>query len=59
MQAQWANPPPAQHLDSPGANPQFTVANSMFMCDINTPTLFQGDLHAKRISGEVFDDDFI
>ena len=49
----------AQHTDRTGANPPFTVANSMFICGIDSPTLFQGDLQAERISGKVFDDDFV
>ena len=41
MQAQGENPLPAQHPDRPGANPTFTVANTMFICDIDSPKLFQ------------------
>ena len=59
MQAQGENPPPAQHLARPGANPPFTVANTMCKSGINIPTLFQGDSQAERISGEVFDDEFM
>ena len=59
MQAQGANLSPAQHLDRPGANPLFTAANAMFICDIDSPTLFQGDSQAKQIAREVFNDDFV
>ena len=31
----------------------------MFICGIYSPTLFQGDSQAKRISGELFDDEFV
>ena len=41
MQAQVENPPPAQHLARPGANPLFTVAKMMFICVIYIPTLSQ------------------
>ena len=43
----------------PGANPPFMVANMMFICGIDSPTIFQGDSQAKRICGNVFDDDFM
>ena len=59
MKSQEANPPQTQHLARPKANPPFAVANAMFISSINSPTLFQGDSQAERISGEVFDDDFM
>ena len=59
MQAQGENPLPAQHSARPGANPPFTFANTMFICGINIPRIFQGDSQAKRISGDVFDDDYM
>ena len=59
MQSQGENPPPAQHPAMPGANIPFTVANGMFICGINIPTLFQRDSQAKQISGKLFDDDFM
>ena len=59
IQAQVANPPPAQHPSRSGVNPPFTVANVMFICGINIPTVFQGDSHAERISGKLFDYDFM
>ena len=59
MQAQGENPLPAQHSARPGANPPFTVANEMFIYGINSSTLFQGDLQAERIYGEVFNNDFM
>ena len=31
----------------------------MFICRIDSPTLFQGDSQAERISREVFDDVFV
>ena len=31
----------------------------MFICGINIPTLLQGDSQAERVSGKVFDDDFM
>ena len=59
MQEQGENPPTAQHPARPGANPPFTVANVVFICGINIPTLFQGDSQEKRISSELFDDNFM
>ena len=59
MQAQGSNPPPQQHPARPGANPPFMIANAMFKCGIDIPTIFQGDSQAKRIDGKVFDDDFV
>ena len=59
MQAQGENLSPAQYLDRPGANPLFMVANTIFICGIDKPTIFQGDSQDERISGEVFDDESI
>ena len=59
MQVQGKNPPPVQHPARLGTNPPFTFANLMFICGINSPTLFQGDLQANRITGKLFDDDFM
>ena len=59
MQEQGANPLPAQHPNRPGANPPFTVANTIFICGIDSPTLNQGDSQADHIDSEVFDDDFV
>ena len=59
MQAQGAKSYPEQHPTTPGANLRFTVANGMFTCGIDIPTIFKGESQAKRISGEVFDDDFV
>ena len=59
MQAKGANSSPAQNLDRPSVNPPSTVANAMFICGINSPTIFQGDPQAERISEEIFDDDFM
>ena len=59
MQPQGENLPPEKHPDRPGANQPFTVANTMFICGINRPTLFQVDSQSKRISGKLFDDEFM
>ena len=59
MQAQGANTPLAQHLATPGTNPSFTDTNTMFICGINSPTVFQGDSQTKWVYGKLFDDDFI
>ena len=47
MQEQGANPLPAQHPNRPGANPPFTVANTIFICGIDSPTLFP-----RRLRGQ-------
>ena len=59
MQSKGENPPPVQHIDRLGANPPITVSNTIFIFGINSPTLIQGDLQAKRIDSELFDDKFM
>ena len=59
MQAQGENPPPAQHPYMPSADTPFAVVNTVFICVIISPTLFQGDSQVKRIARKVFDDDFM
>ena len=59
MQAQGANLLTAQQLAMPGANTPLTVANEMFICGIDIPTLFKGDSQVERIYGELFDDDLV
>ena len=41
MQAQGENQSAAQHPASPSANPPFTVANAMFICGIDSSTIFK------------------
>ena len=59
MQAQGANPLPAQHPARPGENTPFMVANAIFICGIYIPTLFKGNSQAKRIAGKLFHYDFV
>ena len=59
MQAQGTNPSSMQHPERPGSNPLFRVANAIFICAIDIPTIFQGDLQFEQISGKIFDDDFM
>ena len=59
MQPQGANLSPAQHPDRPGAKQLFMVVNTIFICGIESLTLFQGDSQAERIYGKVFDDEFV
>ena len=42
-------------MAAPGANPPFTLANSMFDCDFTDAVLFDGNMKASRIATEVFD----
>ena len=59
MQVQGEKPSPAQNLARTGANPPFTVVNKMFICGIDSPTIFQGDSQAERVSEKFFDDAFM
>ena len=59
MQVQGENPPPTKHQSRPSTNIPFTVADAIFICRISIPALFRGDSQAERISGKVFDDDFM
>ena len=59
MQGQGENPSPAQHPAMPSANPPFRFANAMLICGIYSPNCFQRDSQDKRITGKVFDDDFV
>ena len=59
MQSQGAKTLPEKHPARPGTNPPFTVANAMFICGIGSPNIFQADSQAERISGKVFDDEFV
>ena len=54
-----SNPLPSQQPARTGANPPFTVTNAMFICGIDSLTLFQGDSQAKRIFREVSDNEFV
>ena len=59
MQEQGEKPSSAQHPARPGANPPFTVANTMFICGIASPTCFKGYSQYELIVGKLFDDDFV
>ena len=59
MLAQVGNLPTVQHPARPGSNPPFTVADMMFICGIDIPTLLKSDSQAERIACKIFDDDFI
>ena len=45
-------------MAAPGANPPFTIANTMFDCGITDAVLFYGDTKASRIATEIFEEKF-
>ena len=52
MQAQGENTPPLQQPDRPVANPPFMVANTMFICGIDSPNFFKETHRPRRFMAE-------
>ena len=45
-------------MAAPGANPPFTLANTIFGCGITNTALFGKNTKTSRIATELFDDNF-